>query len=167
MKKFAVDFTPAFTPSQMLELGVFEGKYLNSTLDEYPKSWTKRARLSNVPDADQNLFGVKSRQPLSTWLEKGWIHPQDPFGWFQWYCRYYMGRRTEDDARQIARWRAFRRHSQQVNLNSGGVISARLKQRQALLQWSWDPFVDFYTLPGESMFDKALRISRRGKNGNS
>jgi hypothetical protein len=153
-KKFHPDFTPAFTPAQMLELGVFEGKYLNSTQDEYPKSWFKHAKLSDVPDPTINFFGVKSRQPLSVWLDNNWIHPLDPWGWFQWYCRYYMGRRCADDERQIKRWRAFKRHSQQVLLNGGGDPTKRLKQRQALLQWSWDPFPDCKTKRNQSIFDK-------------
>lgn len=142
MKKFDPTFQPAFTPHEMLRLGVFEGKYLNSTMHEYPKSWLRGAKLSDTPDPSTNAFGVKSRQPLSVWAAKGWINPQDPHGWFQWYCRYYCGRRTDDDERQIKRWRAFSRHSAQVVYNGKGDPSIRRVQRQALLQWSWDPFPD-------------------------
>ena len=150
-------FTPAFTPHEMLRLGVFEGKYLNSTLHEYPTAWKIGAKLSDVPDPGINLLKTKSRQPLSTWLQKGWIHEQDPWGWFQWYCRYSTGRRTEDDDRQIKRHRAFVRHSAQVK--NCHDLSKRRVQRQALLQWSWDPFPDFCTLEGETAFQKALRIT--------
>lgn len=154
--KFDAGFDPAFTPAEMLALGVFEGKYLNSTRDEYPKSWFLRAKLSDVPDPSLNLFKVKSRQPLSIWEGNGWIHPQDPWGWFQWYARYYTGRRTEDDARQIRRWRAFKRHSQQVVIN-GGDLTKRHRQRQGLLQWSWDPFPDVRDKRGETKYQKVLR----------
>jgi hypothetical protein len=154
MKCFCSTFTPAFTPHQMLRLGVFEGRYLNSTLHEYPASWRRGAKLSDISDPTINAFGVKSRQPLSIWLENGWIHPQDPWGWFQWYCRYYTGRRTDDDARQIARWRAFARHSAQVVYNGNRDVNTRRVQRQALLQWSWDPLPDFKNIRGESAWDK-------------
>src|SRR5579864_1098408 len=100
-------FTPELTPAQMLKLGVFGGKYMTDCRGEFPASWFARAKLSRQRhDPRLNCFGVNASQPLSEWRRKGWIHPQDPRGWFQWYCRYYMGRRTEDDARQIRRWRA-------------------------------------------------------------
>ena len=142
-RDFAPDFTPQLTPKQMLELGVFEGKYCNDCRDEFPKSWFARARLSETPDPACNRFGVKSRQPLSVWREKGWIIGPDPRGWFQWYCRYYLGRRLpEVDAVQIKRWRAFARHAAQVRKNCDpGDLFCRPRQRQALLQWAYLPFI--------------------------
>lgn len=142
-RQFAPDFKPFFTPRQMLEHGVFEGKYCNDCRDEYPVSWFKEARLSDVADPDMNYFGVKSRQPLSVWREKGWLYGPDPRGWFQWYCRYYLGRRLPDiDAIQIKRWRGFARHAGQIRANCmPGDIFCRPRQRQALLQWSYDPFI--------------------------
>lgn len=137
-----MDFKPFYTPKQMLAMGVFEGKYLNSTRHEYPADWFVSAKLSDEPDERLNFFGVKSRMPLSEWNARGWIHPQDPWGWFQWYCRWYMGRRTDDDERQMRRWVAFVRHSRQVYLYGEGDINKRRRQRQALLQWSHDPFPD-------------------------
>ena len=152
------EFTPAFTPAEMLELGVFEGKYLNSARHEYPEDWFTRARLSDLPDPSINAFGVKSRQPLSAWQQAGWIHPQDPRGWFEWYCRYSMGRRTEDDARQIKRWRAFARHTGQVLKHGNGDPYKRRVQRQALLQWARDPFPDVEFLAGETVLQKFYRV---------
>ncbi|MBY4635694.1 hypothetical protein K5P26_00905 [Sphingopyxis sp. XHP0097] len=136
-------FTPYFTPGEMLEMGVFEGKYCNDCRDEFPADWFENARVADKPDPDLNYFGVKSRQPLSVWREKGWIYGPDPRGWFQWYCRYYMGRRLPDiDAIQIKRWRGFARHAGQVRANCDpGDIHCRPRQRQALLQWAYDPFV--------------------------
>ena len=123
----------------MLELGVFEGKYLNSTQYEYPKSWFKHAKLSDIPDPTINFFGVKSRQPLSVWLDNNWIHPLDPWGWFQWYCRYYSGRRCADDERQIGRWKAMQRHAAQLRRHCRkGDHNCRRVQRQALLHWAYD-----------------------------
>ena len=127
----------------MLEVGVFEGKYLNSTQHEFPRSWFAHARLSEKADPSMNCFGVKSRTPLSEWQARGGVHPQDPMGWFQWYCRFYLGRRTSDDERQIQRWASFgARHGRQVFLYGEGDINKRRRQRQALLQWSHNPFLD-------------------------
>ena len=137
-----IDFKPFYTPKQMLELGVFEGVYLNSTRHEYPSDWFVTAKLSDEPNETVNFFGLKSRMPLSEWQARGWIHPQDPWGWFQWYCRYSLGRRTDDDARQIKRHTAFVRHQRQVFLYGDGNLNKRRRQRQALLQWSHDPFPD-------------------------
>ncbi len=142
-ENFAENFKPFFTPKQMLDLGVFEGKYLNDCQDEFPKDWFEDAKTSNTANPNLNYFGIKSRQPLSVWREKGWIMQPDPRGWFQWYCRYYMGRRIpEIDAWQIKRWRAFSRHAGQIKANCiSGDLDCRPRQRQALLQWSYDPFI--------------------------
>lgn len=136
-------FTPHFEPSQMLKLGIFEGKYCTDCINEFPQSWFSNAKISSVADPKFNYFGVKSRQSLSVWREKGWIYDPDPRGWFQWYCRYFIGRRLPDlDMIQINRWKNFSRHASQVlkNCNSGD-LSCRPRQRQALLQWSYDPFI--------------------------
>ena len=141
---FAPGFSPCFTPQQMLEMGVFEGKYCNDCRGgELPEAWFRQARISETPDPLCNYFGVKSRQPLAVWREKGWIIGPDPRGWFQWYCRYYLGRRLpEVDAAQIRRWRNFARHAAQVKAHCApGDLTCRPRQRQALLQWSYDPFV--------------------------
>ena len=137
---FDPGFRPELTPAEMLELGVFCGKYLTDCRDEFPASWFERARLSpGGKDCSLNHFGVEAGKPLSYWRAKGWIHPHDPRGWFQWYCRYWSGRRMEDDARQIGRWRAFRRHAAQVTRHcEPGDPFCRPRQRQALLQWAYD-----------------------------
>ena len=140
---FADGFAPYYTPQQMLEMGVFEGKYCNDCQDEFPASWFENAKLSDTPDESVNYFGIKSRQPLSVWREKGWIYGPDPRGWFQWYCRYYMGRRIEEiDAIQIKRWRAFARHAGQIRANcEPGDVFCRRRQRQGLLQWSHNALI--------------------------
>ena len=103
----------------MLALGVFCGKYMTDGENEFPKSWFKHAKLApSGRDCSLNYFGVGASRPLSEWRNKGWINPDDPRGWFQWYCRYYLGRRApEEDKRQIKRWKAFRRHIAQVRMN--------------------------------------------------
>lgn len=140
---FDLDFQPFHSPAEMLALGVFEGKYLNDCQGEFPESWFEKAKLSEVADPGVNYFGIKSRQPLSHWRDKGWIHGPDPRGWFQWFCRYYLGRRLpEVDQIQIKRWRGFARHAGQIRANCHpGDIFCRPRQRQALLQWAYDPFI--------------------------
>ena len=139
-KRFDSGFDPQLTPKEMLELGVFGGKYMTDCVDEFPKSWYKNAKLSpEKKNPKINYFGVNASQPLSVWKSKGWIHKDDPRGWFQWYCRYYMGRRHPDDERQIKRWRAFRRHWFAVKKNCKSKdYLCRRKQRQALLHWAYD-----------------------------
>ena len=139
-KQFRPGFTPELTPSQMLALGVFGGKYMTDCRDEFPASWFRRAKLSaDRPRPKLNYFGVSASQPIEVWREKGWIHPDDPRGWFQWYCRYYSGRRHPDDVRQITRWRAVRRHVAQLKKHCArGDANCRPRQRQALLHWAYD-----------------------------
>jgi hypothetical protein len=140
-RDFDPEFTPDLTPQEMLRLGVFSGKYMTDTCREFPKSWFERAKLATGKrDCQLNFFGVEASQPLSVWREKGWIHADDPRGWFQWYCRYYMGRRLpEEDRRQIKRWKAIRRHVRQVERNcERGDMTCRKRQRQALLHWAYD-----------------------------
>lgn len=137
---FDVRFTPELSPKQMLTLGIFGGKYLTDCTDEFPKSWFTHAKLSpDISDPLCNYFRVQASQSLSEWRHKGWIHPDDPRGWFQWYCRYYLGRRHEDDDRQIKRWKAIRRHIGQIkNHCLPHDENCRKKQRQALLHWAYD-----------------------------
>lgn len=163
-------FKPALTPAEMLFMGVFEGKYLNDSTDEFPQEWFLMAggagRLSpDKRDVGVNYFGVDSRQPLSVWRENGWVpvgrgrrggkdskgrdiladreaNP-DERGWFQWYCRYWLGRRIPElDAVQIGRWRSFTRHVGAIKHGcERGVLSCRPRERQALLQWAYNPFI--------------------------
>ena len=140
-RNFAPDFRPELTPAEMLRLGVFAGKYMTDSRDEFPRSWFTQAKLAPGPrDPNLNYFGVDASQPLSVWRSKGWIHPDDPRGWFQWYCRYYMGRRMPDeDRRQIDRWKAMRRHIRQIERNcEPNDLRCRRRQRQALLHWAYD-----------------------------
>ncbi|PIR54446.1 hypothetical protein COU75_00850 [Candidatus Peregrinibacteria bacterium CG10_big_fil_rev_8_21_14_0_10_42_8] len=140
-KNFDDQFTPELTPKEMLSLGVFGGKYMTDCQDEFPDEWYAHAKLCpDMHDKELNFFGIHASQPLSVWRKKGWIYPADPRGWFQWYCRYYMGRRMpEEDQRQIKRWKAIRRHRAQVLKNCDrGDLHCRKKQRQALLHWAYD-----------------------------
>lgn len=140
-KNFHPDFEPDLTPAEMLALGVFGGKYMTDCRDEFPASWFTAAKLCpERHDPALNYFGVNASQPLSVWRAKGWLSPDDPRGWFQWYCRYYMGRRLAgEDERQIRRWRAIRRHISQLVKNCRrGDHACRPRQRQAILHWAYD-----------------------------
>jgi hypothetical protein len=139
-KGFDASFAPQLTPKQMLALGVFGGKYMTDCRGEFPKNWFASARLSSARrDPSLNCFGVNASQSLAEWRRRGWIHPQDPRGWFQWYCRYYMGRRTRDDRRQIRRWRGIARHVAAILRNcERGDLACRRRQRQAVLHWAYD-----------------------------
>jgi hypothetical protein len=164
-------FDPDLTPGEMLMLGVFEGKYLNDCVAEFPAEWFVGAlamgRLSpEGADPERcNLFRIKSRQPLGIWRDNGWAPSRgmgragganhyhgvladptqnpDERGWFQWYCRYWIGRRIPQlDAIQIGRWRAFRRHAGAIRANCRrGDLTCRPRERQALLQWAYDPYI--------------------------
>jgi hypothetical protein len=138
---FDPGFKPDLTPGQMLRLGVFGGKYMTDTTSEFPEDWFAGAKLSpGKRNPTLNCFGVDASQPLSVWRAKGWINPDDPRGWFQWYCRYYLGRRLPgEDARQIGRWWAMRRHVAQIISNCEPLdVWCRRRQRQALLHWAYD-----------------------------
>jgi hypothetical protein len=146
-KNFDSEFKPDLTPKEMLELGVFGGHYfgnstdLTATKEEFPKEWFTRAKINtDTLDKNCNYFGVNASQPLSVWQAKGWIYPEDPLGWFQWYCRYYVGRRIpQEDARQIRRWKAMSRHIMQIrNSCRPGDATCHTRQRQAVLHWSYD-----------------------------
>jgi hypothetical protein len=139
-KNFHPDFKPELTPKQMLELGVFGGKYMTDCRAEFPEDWWDDAKLcAQRHNPTLNFFGVNASQPLSVWREKGWIYDEDPRGWFQWYCRYYMGRRCPDDERQMGRWRAVRRHAAQIRKHCRPRdLECRRRQRQALLHWAYD-----------------------------
>lgn len=143
-KNFDKEFRPELTPGEMLKIGVFGGRYMRDCKKEFPKDWFKDAKFyqKGKPghDPQLNYFKVDASQPLEVWRKNGWIYRDDPRGWFQWYCRYYMGRRIpEEDARQIKRWKAMQRHITQVIKNCKKTDkNCRPKQRQALLHWAYD-----------------------------
>jgi|TARA_B100001245_G_scaffold211394_1_gene176040 hypothetical protein len=137
-------FKPHLTPKEMLGLGVFGGSYFNKNqMKEFPKSWFQKSKLSERFDAKLNRFKVKSGLSRQEWIKKGWIFKEDPLGWFQWYCRYSNGRRIRNiDEIQIQRWINFTRHVKAIKKNcEEGDLFCRRRQRQAILQWAYDPFI--------------------------
>ena len=136
-------FKPQLTPKKMLELGVFGGAYFGLNIKEYPKSWFNNVKISKNFDVNSNRFKVKSGLSRKEWQEKGWIFKQDPLGWFQWYCRFSNGRRIPYiDEIQIKRWKNFNRHVAAIKKNCESIdLNCRRKQRQAILQWAYNPFI--------------------------
>ena len=141
-KNFDDGFEPELTPAELLALGVFGGRYMTDCRAEFPAAWFRSAKLApegGARDATLNFFGLNASQPLTVWRKNGWIHPDDPRGWFQWYCRYWMGRRSIDDERQIRRWRQMARHIAQIRQGcERRDLDCRRRQRQALLHWAYD-----------------------------
>jgi len=140
-KCFDSEFVPELTPIEMLNLGVFGGKYMTDCFLEFPSTWFQDAKISKgKKNIELNFFKIDASLPLQYWVNKGWVFEQDPRGWFQWYCRYFMGRRLEkEDSRQIKRWKAMKRHVGSLKKNCKlGDLNCRIKQRQALLHWAYD-----------------------------
>ena len=140
-KNFDPEFKPELSPQELLQLGIFGGKYMTDCAAEFPEDWFKNAKLSpEKRNANLNYFKINASLPLKVWREKGWIYYEDPRGWFQWYCRYYLGRRIpEEDKRQIKRWKAMKRHIGAVKKYcQPGDVNCRRKQKQALLHWAYD-----------------------------
>ena len=137
-------FKPELTPKKMMKLSIFGGSYFGGNIKEYPKSWFKNAKLSKMFNVNKNRFKVASGLSRKEWIDKGWIFKEDPLGWFQWYCRFKNGRRIPRiDEIQIKRWKAFgARHVPAIKKNCDpGDIHCRRKQRQAVLQWAYNPFI--------------------------
>ena len=141
-KNYDPEFGPTLTPKEMLELGVFGGVYFEDEPEEFPNEWytNMKSNRDGKKHPELNYFQVGASQSHEVWKKKGWIYKDDPRGWFQWYARYYMGRRIpEEDKRQIKRWKAFRRHLGQIQKNCReGDLGCRRKQRQALMHWAYD-----------------------------
>ena len=162
-KSWDPDFTPSFTPEEMLKKGVFEGKYINN-IKGVPAKWKGLPKVvgpKDPPDPKLNYYGLKSRQPLSEWKSKGWIMT-DKNGWFEWYIHYFLGRRLgEEDTKQIKRWKSFvARHQAQVsNKCKKGDNACNSKQRQGLLQWAWDSDTDWGERQREKNLKRILNIT--------
>ena len=149
-----MNFAPDLTPTEMLLKGVFGGNYFAKTVlsKEVLVGWfgdiETSLYISSTYRAEYNYFRTRAGQSLQEWKAKGWIHPDDPNGWFEWYCKYHAGRRHEDDARQIKRWNAFcgpkgrwrniiyaKIYSSGKHFELSREVSPRIQQ--SLLHWSY------------------------------
>ena len=140
-QNFDPRFKPELSPKKMLMMGVFGGRYMRDCQAEFPVDWFQKAKFAkDKKDIQLNFFKVDASLSLSEWEKKGWIHPADPRGWFQWYSRYFYGRRIpEEDERQIKRWCGMKRHvSALINSCPPMKLDCRKRQRQALLHWAYD-----------------------------
>tara|TARA_B100000214_G_scaffold347941_1_gene299634 strand:- start:111 stop:620 length:510 start_codon:yes stop_codon:yes gene_type:complete len=147
-------FEPMFTPKEMLEKGIFGGTYFAELIDhkDFPEEWFENIDESFYKTdkylTKVNFFKIKSGQSQEEWEAKGWMHKDDPRGWFEWYCKYFLGRRHEDDERQIKRWAAFcgpkgrwrniiyaKIHASGCGIENSQDVSRRIQQ--SLLHWSY------------------------------
>lgn len=132
--KRRADFNPDLSPAMCLRLGVFGGAYFR----QYPKLKREFPDFEYVRSetevADNNFYGVNASMSRHEWVIRGWMHLDDPRGWFQWWCRYELGRRHEDDDRQIGRWLVFKaRKLREIGDNTDQ--SKHVRTRQGLLHW--------------------------------
>jgi len=162
----APTFRPVFEPSQVIRQGAFGGTYwrpivsgvtgeaIKDAWKEFPDDWFKGvpAKLLTASwpryDAAVNRYGVKCGGSLDMWESSGWISNIDPYGWFQWYCRFFLGRRSSDDARQIQRWNSVAgpggrfknqligRCARASTTHDDATISPVI--RQSLLHWGYE-----------------------------
>ena len=149
-----MSFNPMLSPREMLNKGIFGGPYFSELIDlsAFPQDWFKGLDeiyyRSSKYRPEVNYFKVKSGQSQKEWEEKGWMHKDDPRGWFEWYCKYFMGRRHEDDQRQINRWLSFcgpkgrwrniiykKIYEAKCEIDDSEAISRRVQQ--SLLHWSY------------------------------
>tara|TARA_B100000767_G_C19531309_1_gene436700 strand:- start:78 stop:632 length:555 start_codon:yes stop_codon:yes gene_type:complete len=169
MRKFKdhPEFKPNVSPKDVFKKGAFGGTYFRpiyssvtdknyngkKVISEYPKTWfngidIEKEVISEKYDKKVNNYGVKCGSSLEDWEKSGWMDKQDPYGWFQWYCRFYRGRRTKDDKRQIDRWLKltgptgrFRRRLMNEIIKKGKQYSDHSVSpviRQVLLHWGYE-----------------------------
>ena len=148
------EFKPMLTPKEMLHKGIFGGTYFAELIDHnnFPSDWFEGLDESYYCSSNYlshiNLFKIRSGQTQKEWEEKGWIHEDDPRGWFEWYCKFFLGRRHEDDQRQINRWKAFcgqngrwkntiytKLYREGCPISESFNVSPRIQQ--SLLHWSY------------------------------
>ena len=154
-----MDFGTNLTPIEVIKKGSFGGTFFRDIYSGvshkfYRNSWKEFKELKNIDcnyyssdyhDASLDKYGVKCGTSLRFCENKGWINKIDPYEWFQWYFRYYLGRRSEDDKRQIKRWKEI------VNRLKGILVkmikdadskfddySISPKIRQILLHWGYE-----------------------------
>ena len=147
------------SPVEVISEGAFGGTYFRDIYSGVNGKWYRNSRkefkflsdmdkklyASSYYDVKVNKYGVKVGTSLRFWESKGWINSIDPYGWFQWYCRYWLGRRSSDDKWQIKRWRAIVNRFKSVLVRMIKDKSAKFndysvspKIRQILLHWGYE-----------------------------
>lgn len=151
------DFTPNLTPRQIFKRGSFGGTYwrkINSRVTgrthknahkKYPASWWKSIPDEHMTlpwdeyDKSVNKYKVKVGTTLEFWEDSDWIVKSHPYGWVQWYCDFYMGKRTADDERQIDRWKKIAGPNGRFKKMLENMVKKKrdsLKIRQTLQHWA-------------------------------
>lgn len=148
-------FKPNLSPREIIERGAFGGSYFGidigmeeedySTLFESLfKDLDKELYLSSKYTPKRNKFKIRSGMGYGYWRDMGWMREQDPRGWFQWYCNYYLGRRSVDDNRQIKRWNDFCgkegrwRNNIYSKIYETGNWNTSPRVQQSLLHWGYE-----------------------------
>lgn len=148
------EFDPNLTPNQILLSGAFGGSYfgIEDLKGDYDYQSLFQNLLSDVPPhlylgekykPRLNKFRIRSGMDYKYWTDMGWIHQDDPYGWFEWYLKYYNGRRHTDDERQISRWQQFCgvngrwRNRIYSRINETGDWNASPRIQQSLLHWGY------------------------------
>ena len=150
-----LDFYPMLTPREMVEAGAFGGCYFGLVIEEYTdynyqelfdyhfKGLDTSLYLGETYKPKLNKHKIRSGMSYEYWKEMKWMHEDDPYGWFEWYCKYSMGRRHPDDDRQIRRWQDFCGHNGRwrkriygrIKETNNRDVSPRIQQ--SLLHWGY------------------------------
>ena len=147
-----MDFTPNISPIDVIKKGAFGGTYFRDIYSGvndkfYKNSWKEFKELEEIGkkyygsdfyDVNLNCYGVKCGTSLKFWESKNWIRSIDPYGWFQWYFRYWKGRRSEDDQRQIGRWKRIVSRCKGILIKMIGDGKDSPKIREVLLHWGYE-----------------------------
>ena len=147
-----MDFKPNISPVEIIKTGAFGGTYFRDIYSGvngkfYKNSWKEFKELERIGrkyyasdfyDVRVNKYGLKCGTSLRFWENKGWINKIDLYGWFQWYFRYWKGKRSKDDERQIGRWKRItsRYKGILIRLIADGKDSPKI--REILLHWGYE-----------------------------
>jgi hypothetical protein len=153
----SLQFYPNLTPRQVIEAGAFGGCYFGYPIDErvdydydtlfkyHFEGLDEELYLGRDYKPKSNKWKIRSGKDYRFWKDMGWMHKDDPYGWFEWWCKYDMGRRHEDDKRQISRWQAFcgnegrwRNNIYRQVQKSGEDWTVSPRIQQSLLHWGYE-----------------------------
>lgn len=156
-------FNPRLSPREIIERGAFGGNYfgvdVGANLEDYKelfechfKGLDEELYLGKKYQPKKNCFKIRSGMDYEYWKRMGWMHERDPYGWFEWYCKYSIGLRGNDDNRQISRWHAFAgiegrwRNNIYKKIYETGDWNISPRIQQSLLHWGYEVNEDDYNL---------------------